>query len=106
MCVGSLVRVYMPGRRCTGSIPRSFLTEASSYVFAAILLCRSTFYHRHACILPRATDRYNAFAVWQCGGRKLLDRSAIHVPGLPFSKGDSDGRSDNGMRNARTDGVQ
>ncbi len=36
MCVGSLVRVYMPGRRCTGSIPRSFCTELSSYFFTAI----------------------------------------------------------------------
>src|SRR4029450_5587287 len=36
MCVGSVVRVYIPGRRCTGSMPRSFLTELSSYFFAAI----------------------------------------------------------------------
>ncbi|MDB5923874.1 MAG: hypothetical protein JWN13_2810, partial [Betaproteobacteria bacterium] len=35
--VGSDVRVYIPGRRCTGSMPRSFLTELSSYFFAAIL---------------------------------------------------------------------
>ena len=31
MWVGSVVRVYMPGSRCTGSMPRSFLTELSSY---------------------------------------------------------------------------
>ncbi len=40
MWVGSDVRVYMPGSRCTGSMPRSFLTELSSYFFAAM----GTFY--------------------------------------------------------------
>jgi hypothetical protein len=64
------VRVYMPGKRCTGSIPRSFRTEASSYVFAAILLCRSTFYRRNTRILLRAMDRYHAFAAGKRGGRK------------------------------------
>ena len=37
MCVGSAVRVYIPGSRCTGSMPRSFLTELSSYFLIAML---------------------------------------------------------------------
>src|SRR5690349_19393776 len=38
MWVGSLTRVYIPGRSLTGSMPFSLVMEASSYVFFAMVL--------------------------------------------------------------------